>query len=610
MKRHTLFPATTVLVALLVGGCAPQTEAPGEASMFRGGPEHTGVYPGGGVDGFAGVTWRFQTSGAVRSSPTVADDVLFVGSTDGRLYALDATRGEELWHFEGDSPVVSTAAVAGDLVFYGDRAGILRALHRTDGTLRWRLSTGVDMPLPWGNEGWDYYTSSPAVLEGIVLFGSRDGHLYAVEAETGSELWRYPTDGQIWSSPAVADGTVFVGSADGSLHAVDLASGEPRWRYDTEGRSHVSAEFGFDRRTIQSSPSVADGRVFFGSRDGHVYAVESQTGSLAWRFDQEVSWCVTSPAVDGGVVYAGSSDGNFAQALDAQSGEELWRASTEFRVFASPALSGETVVVADHAGVLFALDRRTGAERWRFRAGRAIQSSPVVANGTVYVGSDDGFVYAIGGTDGPSLHRAVFWDASVPALYPGHEALRDHLASAGYEVLDANGLAEFMAARESDREPSVVVFAIDQVPETVGATAADTVLFRRYLDGGGRIVWLGYPPFALVRDPDTGAFVAVDMDRTGEVLDVDHSFATGDEYAAWATDTGMAWGLPDTWLDGFGVDPAHVTTVLASDERGRATAWVRQYSDVPGGGFVRLWGRLDAIGDPAIVQRVAESSPN
>jgi hypothetical protein len=332
--------------------------------------------------------------------------------------------------------------------------------------------------------------------------------------------------------------------------------------------------------------------VFFGSRDGHVYAVDAETGSLAWR--------------DNGVVYAGSSDGLFAQALDADSGEELWRTPTEFRVFASPALSGGTVLVADHAGVLFALDRRTGAERWRFRAGQAIQSSPVVAKGVIYFGSDDGFVYALRGTDGPSLHRAVFWDAAVPALYSGHEALRDYLASAGYEVLDADGLAEFMAAREVDREPSIVVFAIDQVPETVGATAADTVLFRRYLDGGGRIVWLGFPPFALVRDPETGAFVAVDMDRTGEVLDVDHSSATGDEYAAWATEAGTAWGLPDTWLDGFGVDAADVTTVLASDERGRATAWVRQYSDAPGGGLVRLWG-LDAIGDPAIVQRAAES---
>ena len=75
MKAHRLFSATTALVALSAGGCTSQAEAPGETSMFRGDPEHAGVYPGGGIDGFAGVKWRFQTAGAVRSSPTVADDV-------------------------------------------------------------------------------------------------------------------------------------------------------------------------------------------------------------------------------------------------------------------------------------------------------------------------------------------------------------------------------------------------------------------------------------------------------------------------------------------------------------------------------------------------------
>ena len=346
--------------------------------------------------------------------------------------------------------------------------------------------------------------------------------------------------------------------------------------------------------------------MFFGSRDGFVYAIDAEVGTLAWRFDQEVSWCITSPAVDGGVVYAGSSDGLFAQALDAATGTELWRTATEFRVFASPALSGQTVLVGDHAGVLYALDRQTGDERWRFRVGQAFQSSPVVALGTVYVGSDDGFVYAIQGTDGPSSHRAVFWDADVPGIYPGHEALRDHLTGSGYQVLDADALADFMSAREADGEASVVVFAKDNVPASVAPTAADTTLFRRYLDRGGRVVWVGYPPFAIVRDPDTGAFLSLDMDRTAAVLGVDHAAATGDEYAAFVTEAGEAWGLSGSWLDGFGVDPAEVSTVLAMEERGRATAWVRRYADGAGGKFVRLWGRYNAPVDPFVVQRVAE----
>jgi outer membrane protein assembly factor BamB len=594
-----------------MAACSAETQVHDAESMFRGGVEHSGVYDGGGIDGFAGVRWAFRTEGAVRASPTVAGDAVFIGSTDGHLYALDRDRGGELWRFDAGSSINATAAVAGDLVFFGDRAGVLRALDRADGRLVWAFATGEDMPLPWGNEGWDYYTSSPAVAGGVVLFGSGDGILYAVDARSGRERWRYATEGVIRSSPAVADGVVYVGSADGSLHAVDLPTGEGRWKYDTEGHGLVSADFGFDRRSIQSSPAVVSGSVVFGARDGYLYAVDQATGALRWRFDHQVSWCITSPAVHDGVVFAGSSDGLFAHAVDLGTGEELWRTTTGSRVFASPALSGETVLVGDHGGTLFALDRSSGIERWQFRTGAPIQSSPVVHEGVVFVGSDDGFVYALEGTTGPSLHRAVFWDADMQPVYAGHEELRDHLEGAGYQVLDAASLADFMSTRIADQERSVVVFAMGDVPTTVAPVAADTVLFRRYLDAGGRILWLGYPPLSLARDPETGMITAVDMDRTRAVVSVDHSRATFDEYATWPTAEGRGAGLAGTWIDILGVAPADVDEVLALDERNRATAWMKSYGVSGAGGFVKLWGRADeAWQDLGAVRRLAEGVPH
>ena len=560
----------------------------------------------GVVDGLAGLRWRFETGGAVRSSPAVVGDALYVGSADGRLYALGVADGNELWSFDAGSAVISSPAVAADLVYFGDRGNVLHALDRMDGSLAWQFPTGPDMALPWGNEGWDYFTSSPAVVDGIVLFGSGDGSLYAVDATSGAQLWRYATEGRIRSSPAVSDGVVYVGSMDGSLHAVDVMSGEGLWRYDTEGRSLNSAEFGFDRRSIQSSPSVGDGAVFFGSRDGYVYAVETATGELRWRFDQEVSWCISSPGCMDGMVFAGSSDGLFVQALDATTGEELWRTTIGTRVFGSPSVAGETVVTGDHDGNIRAMDRLTGEERWSYRTGRAIQSSAVVSGGAVFVGSDDGSVYALDGTEGPSPHRTVFWDEDLRSFYPGHEALRDHLSKAGYAVLDATDLGGFMVDRIEDQEPSVVVFAKDHVPVNVGATAADTVLFRRYLDAGGRIVWLGYPPFFVEFDAETGQAVGADMARTTAVLGVDHSSVTVDEYSTRATESGRDWGLRDWWIDQGGVDPSQVSEVLATSERGGATAWFRSYSASPSGGFVKLWGMQSAIPDPAIVRSVAE----
>jgi outer membrane protein assembly factor BamB len=572
--------------------------------MFRGGPEHAGVYGGESADGFSGVQWASPLGGAVRSSPTVADGVVYVGSTDGVLHALSLADGSELWAYDAGSPIASTPAVAGSLVFVGDRAGSLHAVHAEDGAGAWRLETGPDMPLPWGNEGWDYYTSSPVVAQGTVVIGSGDGGVYAADAATGELRWSYATDGRVRSSPAVADGVVYVGSMDGRLYAIDLATGSARWRFETEGYALNSSEWGFDRRSIQSSPAVVDGTVYFGSRDGHVYAVDAASGEERWRFDQEVSWCNTSPAVFDGVVYAGTSDGHFVQALDAATGEELWRTATAGRVFASPAVAGETVVVGDQAGTLFALDATTGVVRWRYKTGEAIQSSATVTGNLIVVGSDDGYLYALRGTSGEGLRRGVFWDASLFSLYTGAEELRDDLAGAGYDVLDAGGLLDFMERQVREGGRSVVVFAVDRVPAKVGAEAADTVLFRRYMNLGGRVVWLGYPPFSVLFDAKTGQPTGVDLALTTAVLGVSHDAATLDEYPSWPTKDGRAWGMHGWTIDRLGVVPEEVSLVLARDERGRATSWVRRYGE--DGAFVRLWGRRDPIPDLRLVRRLAE----
>jgi hypothetical protein len=266
-------------------------------------------------------------------------------------------------------------------------------------------------------------------------------------------------------------------------------------------------------------------------------------------------------------------------------------------------VSGETLLVGDQAGTFFALDRRTGEERWRFRAG-PFQSSAVVTGDLILVGSDDGYLYALRGSDGPGLRRAVFWDESLFSLYDGHAELKDFLAGSGYEVLDAPALEAFMAERVEDGAPSAIVFAMDHVPARVGAAAADTILFRRYLDAGGRVVWLGYPPFSIEWDPESGGPVGVDLGRTTAVTGVDHAESTVDEYSAWPTEEGRAWGLEAWGIDRLGVEPDQVDEVLALDGHGLATAWVKRYGE--GGALVRLWGRRAPLPDPAVVRRLAE----
>ncbi|NOZ77276.1 MAG: PQQ-binding-like beta-propeller repeat protein [Euryarchaeota archaeon] len=130
----------------------------------------------------------------------------------------------------------------------------------------------VQLPLrqewvfPTGEIGY----SSPAVSEGRVFVGSREGSFYAVDASTGEFLWEFQTEGPVEGSPAVAGGTVFVGSYDGCLYALDAATGKERWRYET------GAE-------VFTSPAVSGGAVYFGSFTGEFMALNALNGKRIWK---------------------------------------------------------------------------------------------------------------------------------------------------------------------------------------------------------------------------------------------------------------------------------------------------------------------------------------
>ena len=600
------------LAGFLAGVCATPIVAWPQSSQFRGGAAHTGFYATSGVPAFGGVQWRLPTPAPVRSSPTIAGNLLYIGSAGGTLYAIDVKTGDVKWKRDVGSAIMSTPAVANGRVFVTGYDGSLRALGAADGRPLWTFRSGKPIRLAWGFESGETYISSPALAGSLVLFGSRDGNLYAVDATTGRERWRYAAGARLYSSPAVANGAVFVGGQDGVLHAVALSDGKLKWQFRTEGTTLHSADFGFDRTTIQSSPAVGQGIVYVGARDGFLYAVDAITGQLRWKMDHKVSWVNSSPAVYDGLVYAGSSDAHFTQAVDAATGEERWRVASNRIVWSSPAVDSATVYVGEGDGTLYALNRRTGAERWRYRVAGRIMSSPVVHDGRVYFGSDDG-VYAVNAASGAPLVRAVFWDTTYvqAPLSVNRVTLRNYLRDHGFEVLDRTSLAVFMADRTRDRAPSAVVFTQDVAPVTVAPVPSDTVLFRRYLDAGGTVVWLGTPPG--MAPPGIQSLKDLDRSAPEQLIGVGFREGNFDPMGVTrVTPAGARLGLPSGWLDSWGADPQDVTTVFAYDEKGQAAAWIKAFGGPPGSGFIRVYSGDGDAGHPylpEIVQTMADFRP-
>ena len=356
----------------------PEEFDPLVGRVFRGDLKRTGFHRGGAPRELHGVKWKFETDGKVRSSPVVVDGVLYVGSDDGQVYALDAETGGERWKFETHGPVAGSAALADGLIYIGSDDSHLYALDAETGEMKWRFSRHSD-PVRCG----------PAVAYGVVWagFGTYGGGgLSGLDAETGEEVWRYRFYGMNRGPVGVAtDGeTIYAPAADIHAFAADIRTEYPHWR------SHVPP--------CQASMPVWENLVFHHGR-GKLHAIDRQTGKSVWKLEHQDPPKAdrnptSSPAVHDGVLYACWKDGTI-QALDARTGEDEWQFKMDGYCFSSPALAGTTLLVGSDDGHLYALNAADGKLLWKFKTGNLVRSSPWVEDGVVFVGSDDGCVYAI-----------------------------------------------------------------------------------------------------------------------------------------------------------------------------------------------------------------------
>jgi outer membrane protein assembly factor BamB len=356
--------------------------------------------------------------------------------------------GEEAalaWRFDAETPTMNASPVAVDGTVYvpgsGD-PGYVHAIDAETGKPKWRFE-------PAG-----YASCAPAVADGRVYFGTWGKQFYALDAETGRKVWSKDVGHRFSSSsPAVVDGTVYVGTngdgpmvvsgdddeefVSGAVLALDAETGTERWRYDDLG----------EKENVDSSIAVADGRVYFGS-ESDVYALDAASGSVAWS-RQIVTHPQSSPAVaDGRVYYGAPVSGENAEedgpserlyALGAASGETVWTAGIDdVSLRTSPAVADGTVYVAassmrvcvgvggesggggtedgettddsdcsgTNRGRVYAVDAASGDRRWTAEIETDTRSSPAVADGTVYVGNNDGLSAVT--TDGEVAWRIGF----------------------------------------------------------------------------------------------------------------------------------------------------------------------------------------------------------
>ncbi|WP_183561930.1 PQQ-binding-like beta-propeller repeat protein [Mucilaginibacter sp. SP1R1] len=399
--------------------------------------------------GLGAVKWNFKTRGEVLSSPAICNGIVYIGSQDHNLYAINIQTGKPIWEFATGGTVNSSPVVYKNTVYFGSFDGLYYALNALTGKQIWKFKTAGERKVGakglWGmgpkdqymEDQYDFFLSSPVLdlnnKDLTVYFGSSDGNLYALNAHTGKKKWAFKTNGIIRTSPALYQGKVYIGSWDTFLYALDAHTGKLQWKFETRNQPVVHLLEG-----IQSSPACASGMVYMGSRDGFFYALNAHNGKQVWKYDANGSWVLTTAVIKNGMVYFGTSDTFLFLAFDAKTGKEKLRYKTHGYVYSSPAITGNTAYFGDFSGSLLAVDLNTGRLNNVFSTpGRTqnaakilnpkgdvdfsflakgmnnslyatsvavmdklntlgpIVSSPAVNNGVIYFGSVDGYLYAV-----------------------------------------------------------------------------------------------------------------------------------------------------------------------------------------------------------------------
>jgi outer membrane protein assembly factor BamB len=350
------------------------------------------------------------------SGPTVQDGIIYVGSRDGRVVAMNSSSQGVLWSYalttttsggmscgETSVPILiyTTPIVDGDLTYIGTYGGQVLALNS--------LARSQELTFPqqrYGEWRWNCpigNAKSNAIVAGLVLSGnalyvaSSNGRVYSLDKGSGDENWNredIPVIAEkLWTPPVIRGDTLYISTFDGHIYALSAQTGKLLdWSFE--------AEAGF-----ASPPASYEDALFVGSFDRYLYAVEIGSEEPMWTFPRDGpagNWFWASPITSGGIVYAGCLDGK-VYAIGAETGEGVWEFDTGSPVVCSPILIENILVVANEAGDVYIVDPGTGEnERIENRENgdkptiNARVRAPICAYaGLVYIRGEDNAIHIV-----------------------------------------------------------------------------------------------------------------------------------------------------------------------------------------------------------------------
>jgi eukaryotic-like serine/threonine-protein kinase len=290
--------------------------------------------------------WTVSLSSPPSAQGTFDSSRVYIPLQSGQLLALNRETGDDEWAIA--LAAVWAPIVSNDVV-YAAGLGEVQAVRASSGDIVWRTTFDAEL------------IAAPALQGDRIVLLSKADQLRALRISDGSEIWHQPIDSPSAPPTIVTDRSAVFVSVANRVSRFSLSDGRLEWQRDLSG--------------VLSRAEVADDRVFVGSTDNYLYALDAATGRLAYR--SRTGGDVVGAAADQRFVYVASLD-NLLRALHRGSGNQIWKHNLTTRTIAPPSTFGGIVLVTGNDPTLTTFDSATGAPIANFSVAADLQGVPLV----------------------------------------------------------------------------------------------------------------------------------------------------------------------------------------------------------------------------------------